>query len=983
MGHLIPGRFSSLLTAVLCTVLVEGQVTVQYQQFTSDNGLSENVVYSLLKDKKGYIWVGTDYGLNRYDGYSFKKYLKIPGDSSSFSDFSVLSLLEDRNGIFWIGSYRGLNSFDPRSGQVERISLNNQKQNMVINHVELLSGNNIIVFPDNISCYRYDPVLKKSKRISLPVQYGLSGNKPFRLTDNRLALFGVNRETNETDILVFNEANDEWSIERKEKLIPGITLRAPTNFFTDTSGICIVFSLMEQSLRVYDSIGNEIALFSPEILAFNERLVLYDISAFSPGIYWIATNWGLLVYDREQGIIRPAELKGDSRSLPGNKEIRCLLNDGKGSIWMGIFGEGLLRSDSRKPVFSSIPLPELSGGEFLRMIFGLYRWSDDIIAAETGFKNLILIKDGKVIRRVKTAGLSPEEIAEITTGRKLTELNPFHQRVIREEWQKGNLAPFFFKLPDDSTLVSYYPSVTIYRPGHVKSYSVENPGNLVDAGDFYWVSGTNGLFRIQKSSLDSSLIRFNTSIDEPETYVYHIAKDENGNIWMGTKGAGLSQFDSRHNKFLRYTTEDGLPDNTVYFVLNDGIGNLWLTTNNGISRFNIVTKAFTNYSKRDGLLNSEFNRQGGLRMKDGTLYFSGTSGIDYFNPADLPQTVRPPVVQFTEIRVNNREVVITPDTSLRFSQNNLTIAYSANDFIRPDLIYYRYRLGSGETWTRVQGMNRILYNALPAGHYHFEVQSSYDNLNWSESAIYSFAIRRPWWRTTWFYLTLSFLIGTFLYGVYHYRVSQLKKMHQLRSKISRDLHDDIGATLTSISFLSEVARKQTEGMDKPVSETLEKIGSYSRDMIGEINDIVWAINPSNDTFGRITDRMKNFALPLLSARNIRLEFSAGDELVRFSPGMEQRKNLFLIFKEAISNAVKYADCSVIDVTFLKERNSLTLLVADNGKGFNVQEHSDGNGLKNMELRAKEIRAKIEIISSPGKGTLVKLVMPITQNADAG
>ena len=152
-------------------------------------------------------------------------------------------------------------------------------------------------------------------------------------------------------------------------------------------------------------------------------------------------------------------------------------------------------------------------------------------------------------------------------------------------------------------------------------------------------------------------------------------------------------------------------------------------------------------------------------------------------------------------------------------------------------------------------------------------------------------------------------------------------------------------------------------------------------MIGEINDIVWAINPANDKFDKITDRMKNFALPLLSAKNIRLEFKADDELLNYSLGMEQRKNLYLVFKEAVNNAAKYADCTAIEVNFLKEKSSLVLSIADNGKGFNAEEMKNGNGLKNMKLRAKEIKAAFQIQSATGEGTLILLQMPITQNAD--
>jgi signal transduction histidine kinase len=210
---------------------------------------------------------------------------------------------------------------------------------------------------------------------------------------------------------------------------------------------------------------------------------------------------------------------------------------------------------------------------------------------------------------------------------------------------------------------------------------------------------------------------------------------------------------------------------------------------------------------------------------------------------------------------------------------------------------------------------------------------------------------------------------------------QLEKLNELRSKISRDLHDEVGATLTSISFLSEVARQKAEEKNPSAVKILDRIGENSRDMIGEINDIVWSINPSNDKFDKIADRMKNFALPLLSAKSIKFEFIADNDLAAYSPSMEQRKNLYLVFKEAVNNAVKYSGCSRIVVRFGKNKNAMLLSIADDGAGFDPHELKDGNGLKNMELRAREINAKFQIRSAPGNGTCISLQIRLTQNAD--
>ncbi|MBL0305640.1 MAG: hypothetical protein IPQ25_06280 [Chitinophagaceae bacterium] len=962
---------------------VQAQAVIAYEQFTSEQGLSENVVYCLLKDKKGFIWAGTDYGLNRFDGYSFKKYFHNIADSSSLSNQSILSIDEDSKGNFWIVTYKSLNYFNPRTGKADHILLPGKKPDHPVQKIQVLKNGSVLILVDRTEAYIYAHEKKEWKALTFEGGSKLESFDLFQLADKRIGAFCTNIKGTGNALLLLNESLARWEYKELPAIFPFCKEKMPVYYFNSPEGLHFIHSFAEQSLRIYNKAGEEqtSVVFKPG--QSNYEFILHDIEKMDSSLYWLATNKGLLIYDAIKKNIIEASLVGDSKSLPGNKELRCLLNDQNGNIWMGIFGEGLLRCNIRRQAFKNIALPDLVGERFLRMIFGLYKWSEEEVAAETGFKNLILIKNGKVSRRLSADELAADDIVRITTGRKMKELSPFQQKILQQWYSKGELLPYRFILKDDTSVISTHLKFALFQPAGEKITSVEQPGNYAEDDEYYWVSSFNGLFRITKKDFSEKIFTYEPgnpySLSEPS--LYHIAMDENKDLWLGTKGGGLNHYDRKQNRFYHYTVNEGLPDNVIYIILPDKKGNLWLTTNKGISRFNLQTKTFTNFSKRDGLLNAEFNRQGAVLMNNGTIYLSGTSGVDYFNPDDLPATLTQPAVNFSELKINNSEESFDENRSLRFSENNLSFSYTANDYIRPDLVYYRYRLKEKEPWTRVQGVNTVLYNALPAGDYRFEVQSSYDNHTWSQSAVYDFTIQQPWWKNRWFYVALALLTACILYFIYLYRIQQLKKMHQLRTKISQDLHDEVGATLTSISFLSEVARKQTSDTDAPVVKTLDKIGEYSREMIGEINDIVWAINPANDKFDKITDRMKNFALPLLSAKNIRLEFKADDELLNYSLGMEQRKNLYLVFKEAVNNAAKYADCTAIEVNFLKEKSSLVLSIADNGKGFNAEEMKNGNGLKNMKLRAKEIKAAFQIQSATGEGTLILLQMPITQNAD--
>jgi signal transduction histidine kinase len=219
-------------------------------------------------------------------------------------------------------------------------------------------------------------------------------------------------------------------------------------------------------------------------------------------------------------------------------------------------------------------------------------------------------------------------------------------------------------------------------------------------------------------------------------------------------------------------------------------------------------------------------------------------------------------------------------------------------------------------------------------------------------------------------LVLFFILSFFIYR--NYRSRQQLKLQMLRNKIARDLHDEVGSTLSSISIFSEMAKQQT----KEVIPMLDTIGESSRKMLDAMADIVWTINPENDQFEKIILRMRSFAFELLGARKIDFQFIAHDDVAKMKLPMEVRKNLYLIFKEATNNLVKYAGADKAMFAIKGENNHLIMLIQDNGKGFDTTRSTQGNGLKNMQKRAEEINARLTIASAPGTGTTIQLSVAV-------
>jgi signal transduction histidine kinase len=291
--------------------------------------------------------------------------------------------------------------------------------------------------------------------------------------------------------------------------------------------------------------------------------------------------------------------------------------------------------------------------------------------------------------------------------------------------------------------------------------------------------------------------------------------------------------------------------------------------------------------------------------------------------------------------------------------------------------------GFDKDWVEVGDRNFVSYSNLEGGDYTFKVRATNKKGNWSqEFASLSIRIIPPFWKRWWFYGVCAALIAGTIYGLYRYRINELLKRQAIRNKIAQDLHDSVGSTLSSISVYSQVAKIYNEQQRlSDLKNTLEKIGAASGEMISEMSDTVWAINPRNDNMDTMLGRMESFARPLLASQEIVFHFSYDPGIKQLSLEMTKRKNFYLIFKEAVNNALKYSGCKNLWVTIKHRHGQLYLIVKDDGNGFDTAkvektQSMSGNGMQNMCMRAKEMKGDCAITSEPGKGTSIALHFPI-------
>jgi signal transduction histidine kinase len=309
------------------------------------------------------------------------------------------------------------------------------------------------------------------------------------------------------------------------------------------------------------------------------------------------------------------------------------------------------------------------------------------------------------------------------------------------------------------------------------------------------------------------------------------------------------------------------------------------------------------------------------------------------------------------------------------------IEYVALSFKGGQTLRYQYRLeGTDADWSAPTEQRSVNYAQLAPGSYRFLVRAiSQDGVASAEPAIIVFRILPPFWQRWWFLAVASLLVLLAVYSIYRYRVRRLIELERVRTRIATDLHDDIGSNLSRIAMLSEVMRQQ-KGDNASINERLSLIAGISRETVDSMSDIVWAVNPAKDRLSDLSQRMRRVAGDLFAARNIELRFSAPDAETDVRLGADVRREVFLIFKEAVNNMLRHSQCTEANIEFRINRGVLLLRLSDNGKGFSPNGAGDGNGLSSMRLRAERLGGHLELISSGGVGTTIVLKLPLGRRA---
>jgi ligand-binding sensor domain-containing protein/two-component sensor histidine kinase len=463
--------------------------------------------------------------------------------------------------------------------------------------------------------------------------------------------------------------------------------------------------------------------------------------------------------------------------------------------------------------------------------------------------------------------------------------------------------------------------------------------------------------------------------------------DATGRLWFGTNRSGLGLIDDPlaspvQIRFL--TTADGLASNNIRTVVDDGRGRVFAGTSRGVDRITMKTGEVTHYTVAEGLA-SQFVTAS-FRDRRGALWFGTVSGLSRLDPgAEMTRdTGRPaPPVYVSRVRAGGVPLPVSelgdaapPAFEVPASNRRLEIEFFALNDAGTAPLRYQYRLDGGDSeWSPPTEQRSVNFARLAPGAYRVLVRTMRaDGAAGASPAVVAFRVLPPFYATWWFVL----LTGTLVTGIaivgYRVRVTQLLRVERVRARIATDLHDDIGASLSQIAILSEVARRRlTAPASEPgASESLERIADVSRGLVDSMSDIVWAINPEADTLSDLVHRMRRFVEDTLGASDVAVTFIAPTTVHDLTLGADVRREVFLILKESVTNIAKHAAARTVAIELGIRGRHLHLDVRDDGRGFDPDARVDGNGVASMRRRVATLGGRLTFDSAPGRGSRIRL-----------
>jgi ligand-binding sensor domain-containing protein/signal transduction histidine kinase len=984
------------------------------QSFTLAQGLISNSIYKIVRDSRGFLWFCTGEGLSRFDGHQFVNF----GVSQGLPGLAVLDFIESRTGDYWAAV----------SGGLARISGEGGYHVQVVAPADDVSSKNVLAVKETSDgaiwagteggLYRLLPGARTMTRVDTgPLPESWSNATVWALEEDGIGSLWFGTETAGIGRITKEGHVDRWTPHQQFISHVVVTLSRDTDgsiWAGTEQGIChMLRSPRHGELPTERCYGLKNGL---------PGLYTQSIRRTTDGTLWVATTEGAaFAKPAEDGILRFTALT--RREGLVDDDISAVAEDIEGNVWLGAADDGVMKLPrGRVSLFTEaegLAAPNVIG--FLEdrhhTLYAVTRSPSGVMLNRFDGKQFIPVRPNT--KGIRAFGRGFQQVALqdhagrwwIATAEGLLRYRPGDVSVLGQAFDALMLPV----LPDGGNVFRVFED---------------------SRGDIWWsTSGhiVNGLARwnqalgkIEIFSEGDGLppLRSNTptGFNLPTAFV----EDRHGTLWFGFQSGGLARRKGdrfeyfptsyspigrmrssyRDNKsrlwfgsstgvwrlddpdaakpvLRQYTVTKGLSSDTVFSVTGDLQDRIYVGTAKGLDRLDPESGQVEHLSSADGFPAGVV--QAAYRDKEGNLWFATRQGVARVGlPREFGSETLP-AVRITTIKVRGNERPLSAGgeatlASMQFAPDEDQIQF---DFVAPNFrgdtdLLYQYRLEGtrSQEWSPPSTTRSINFASLPAGSYRFVVRavSSQGAVNAAPATV-TFRILPPFWMTWWFRAAMGLIVIATVYALYRYRMAVILERERLRFRIATDLHDDIGSSLSSIAIWSDVAVRQAERVDKQMIQPLQQIGMVSREVIDSVSDIVWAINPRHDRFTDLASRMRRHVGDLAAAVPFSISFEIEGNEREANVGPVFRREVFLIFKEALNNVVRHSECTKCAASLRLTSGWMTLEISDNGKGFDTKTTGDGNGLDSMRRRAEDLGGTLRIASAPSQATLIELHVP--------
>ena len=1000
-------------------ILKAQQFPTNFASYSLPDGLIDNTINAIAQDKFGYIWLGTSNGLVRFDGKNFTGF-SASVSLSSLQSNEILSIQQaDSNHLFVVTRF-GLSVVNvnkmtatnlvipPRKGeQVVRVNKLRSLMQSESGNFFITSWSGFYHYNENKELvFRYDDYSATDDANRGFGVYTIWLDKENILIAGQKDLMLYNVQSRSIKkIAPGNKTYIVFSLIEKYKTQQGchlVQMAVGEIMILPRKGNAIIYVNEQKKQLSYSPlpIDSVSSLFTWRSDAFSINDSLYILSGKFTGLYFLQLN-------KQTGLF-----KLDTNALFKNSKLNTLFIDKNRKYWMG-FNNGLKMEknnivnlqlnpaaglyepeNDRPPVLQTAITDKYiytasanSGGTYRfnknnleykkhiafqfppfgnKSIHSAFRWSGDSVLFGTDCGLFLYNEKTEKAAFVKMPDWSPRFnwVANIFIDSKKNAWITVNKSKGCYVWKYGAKTPEWLNLGDN------------------KQYGVTEIFHVTESKDGnIWLAG-------------KGVLRFNYTLQKPDYYnerftndltkgnsVNSITADEQGGIWLGNGQSGLVLLNTANDSITLFTKTDGLSDDKVS-SLSYYKGYVWIICKNGIFKIDCRTKKITSVCNiRDVYYKPYLANQLSFDATSTSFYTGAGSSVIRFEPDYKKHKQGLPKLLLVYAKSGNDSIIWFPNKPLKVNWKNRNVTLFVNAINYDDAEYqrYAYRIinGTSSDWISMDEQRRITLTNLMAGNTIIEVKVFSPQKAWPDQIItYEIKVTAPFWRTGWFKLLCLLVILGILYSIYMYRLSQTKELTKIRDNISKDLHDEIGATLSGIAMYSHMVKNNLANNETEAAIASAGIIQHSAsEMVTKLNDIIWLIKPHNEALNAIIERLKIYAIEMCAAKNIAAVIRVDEKAMKAKPLLEIRKNLYLFCKEAINNAAKYSKASVLNIEFIVREDELEITIADNGEGFDMLQVKKGNGLDNMQQRAKELNGNLLIKTSSGHGCAICLKIP--------